>query len=161
MLNLSDAIYNPSGTTRGNNLYIYDNADDRWLPDLTQSPQTTLLLAHEATHIWQHQNGTLESGNTLQLQWQRSTEREKIYSYNLAQSGKFTDYNIEQQAEIVGRHAAYVSLLDLSYQPAAVKKMGAEKLKSTRLEVCLQIRAHEAVLTPALHIKPEPRCVAQ
>ena len=60
-----------------------------------------ILLAHEATHIWQWQNRAVTGYSPLAAAVENFKSRDP-YSYTLEPGKAFLDYGFEQQARIVG-----------------------------------------------------------
>ncbi|MDF3931162.1 type VI secretion system tip protein VgrG, partial [Pseudomonas citronellolis] len=63
----------------------------------TEEPRDRALFMHELTHVWQWQLG-------YSVKWQAlwvTSRGAKAYEYDLKSGGKFSDYNMEQQGEIV------------------------------------------------------------
>lgn len=113
------SCFQPEGTTVviGNTIYFPPPVPIH-VPEVTPEKAPTIafgytpkisaasdLFIHEMTHIWQNQNnikGTGVSGAvTLWAKNLFSSEEENVYAYTLDSTKALTDYNLEQQAEIV------------------------------------------------------------
>lgn len=79
-------------TTIGNTIYC---------PDSMERPLDYMMI-HEMTHIWQQQNnikGT-GAGGVIKL-WMKHKSYEDAYAYTADSTKALTDYNLEQQGEII------------------------------------------------------------
>jgi hypothetical protein len=62
---------------------------------------SAFYFIHESTHAWQDQTGVPVGTDEAQLQVQFSGHRSDAYKFNLNKDTKWTDLNIEQQADLV------------------------------------------------------------
>ncbi len=87
--------------TIGNSIY-YDVATK-------SNPEPVQHFIHEMTHIWQNQNNIPNTGiyGSIRL-WLISKKQgyEAAYSYQATEGKKLTDYNMEQQGDIVAYYQA-------------------------------------------------------
>jgi type VI secretion system secreted protein VgrG len=63
----------------------------------TNDPRDRALFMHEMTHVWQYQLGYWVKLNAMRV----TIRGAKAYKYELTASGTLSDYNMEQQGEIV------------------------------------------------------------
>ncbi|MGN8278697.1 DUF2345 domain-containing protein, partial [Pseudomonas sp. SMN5] len=63
----------------------------------TANDQDKALFMHEMTHVWQYQMGYPVKKNGLTV----SSRGAEAYEYKLSSEGRFSEYNMEQQGEIV------------------------------------------------------------
>ena len=63
----------------------------------TSDHRDKALFIHEMTHVWQHQLGYAVKRHGLTV----SSQGAKAYRYALSESGTLSDYNMEQQGEIL------------------------------------------------------------
>ncbi len=78
------------------------------------APKPDNLFAHEMTHIWQHQNHIPKTGLLavagLRLAYNNYAD---AYAYVPDSTKKLTDYNLEQQAEIVSDYFTNKALMPM------------------------------------------------
>ena len=67
-----------------------------------------ILLAHEATHVWQWQNRAVTGYSPLAAASENLQMRDP-YVYELEPGKAFLDYGFEQQARMVGDYVCEVS----------------------------------------------------
>lgn len=81
------------------------------------------LLLHEVTHVWQNQNQS-----PLQFAWNYFTNNPRNYAYQIVAGKAFTDYGIEEQAEMVqDYYLAY-----LAPTPKATPSTETQEIKDLR-----------------------------
>lgn len=102
--------------TLGNEIY-YD-------PEEKDNPEPISCFIHEMTHIWQNQNNIPHTGvrGALALWWHSKPHRyHSSYAYTPIENACFTDYNMEQQADIIEDYQDQVDQLrKLKNQPQIV-----------------------------------------
>jgi hypothetical protein len=85
---------------------VLDFAPTTYRPDFSQIHSmddfmSAFYFIHESTHAWQDQTGVPVGTDEAQLQVQFSGHRSDAYKFNLNKDTKWTDLNIEQQADLV------------------------------------------------------------
>lgn len=87
-------------------LLNYDNIMVGWPEQIPLG--RAILLAHEATHVWQWQNRALTGYSPVAAASENLRMRDP-YAYELQPGKAFLDYGFEQQARIVGDYVCEVT----------------------------------------------------
>ena len=111
-------LFGAAPHTIGNTIHMREESDfgtDYFNEDGTLTEDGLILLAHEAAHVWQNQNGGgdyLHKSIGSQLAaWISGGDRNGAYEWESAFTAgvSFADMNPEQQAEIIEEIAGYIA----------------------------------------------------
>lgn len=101
-----------------------------------------MLIAHEATHVWQWQNRAVTGYHPLRAAAEHGGA-EDPYLFDLTEDRRFLDYGFEQQGAIVEE---YICCRALNPQGARTKRIHAMIGAALPVSPLPQSRAHEVVL---------------
>lgn len=141
------------------NIYIDEKEA---VADYSASPYLRTLFVHEMTHVWQHQRGRNLRTEAFQQWWKSDFKYQAIYDFNIDAHPRFRDYNLEQQAEIMGSYySARASFRDGTVNiNMACPSVQGPYFYSWAETSCAALKKLEDKISQVLPVTPQTGCEA-
>ncbi|MBX9869649.1 MAG: hypothetical protein K2X63_07620, partial [Burkholderiaceae bacterium] len=154
--------YRPSifggATAPDGNIYIAARRAQN-IKDFSEDGTDIYGFMHEMTHVYQYYTGVYLINSAVKLLFSHAFNYNAAYDYNLSKDKKFSDYNIEQQAELVVDYMKTVNLLSQQeINDEKHKEAGRPTHDDPPERKCIRAHMFEKILAPVLQDRVYTPC---